>query len=469
MQLSSFAPEAYCTLTAHNVLPVANNKIALMSRLNSGWVMLESGNYEILLQRLSSPIRLNEFGEAEMPIAEDLWNAGLLEVDHQTVIDGIRAKNTPNDVLIKMTNRCNYACTYCYDFHANDDNTDLELVRIQESLDYVLKQSNGDKITISFHGGEPLLQFNKIRDLVSYVECNKASSQVVNFSVQTNGTLFTEDVISFLSEKEFSVGISLDGSTEVANRHRPSKKGVTPLGHVERLIASHPDFVHNHCGMMAVLTEASVDHIPEFAIWLQDHDVTSLSLVLFQSTGRAENRDPNPVSSAQIIALYDKLIKMIEDGIIDRIFVKNLISCLVNFLFFANGEICYRGVCMASKNFLVLGSDGSFKICDCSDQPEFILGNSLADIASDPFERRKEIVNRSRVLGQAHPKCKSCDIYGLCGGGCAARASTNNKDFYSIDEIECDLFIHLYKRLLNDYASGNNTLFDYYRRYASQK
>lgn len=458
-----------CGVAAHNTIDLDNGQLAIISRRNSGWAILGQTTYAAIIEALSTKPRYGNLSSKAKENVLALWKVGLIEVGGNTVIDDNKAPAHPTNILIKLTEKCNYACTYCYDFHDSPHSKDLPLEKAKETLDYVLKAQQNEKITISFHGGEPLLYFKKIEQLVDYVEHTRGRGQIVEYSVQTNGTLFNSQVIDFLQSHNFSVGISLDGSSENANKYRISKHGETPLGKIEALIRQYPDFVHNHCGVMVVVTDASIGKIPEFALWLQENGITSLSLVLFQTTGRAEDCDPNIVSLEEILSMYDVIIRYIEDGVLDRLFIKNIISCLINFMYFANGEVCYRGICMASKNFLVLSPDGTFKVCDCSDKPEFVLGDSLDAVKRDPSERRINIVRRSQWLGEYHSDCSRCEIFGLCGGGCAARASTNNKDYISIDAVECALFRKIYKKLLNDYASHHNSLFDYYERYANQR
>lgn len=463
-----FSSEASYKLVAHNTMPLSNGKLGVVSRENSGWAVMDAGSYDLLSKTLAVPTRISPIGPALEATLSDLWKSGLLWRDGETCLDDKRKPSFPDNVLLKLTDACNYACRYCYDFKESDKSTNLLVSKAKDTIDYVLSGNQDKRITFSFHGGEPLLSFKKITELVEYINDRKRNDQRVAFSVQTNGTLFTPKVIEFLDRHEFSVGISLDGSTETANAGRVSKLGKTPLADFEKLLREYPDFVRRRCGVMAVVSETSVHSIPEFALWLQDQGVTSLALVLLQTMGRGHDLDLDQVKIAEIISMYDTLVSFIEKGELHNLFVRNIISCLGNFMYFADGEICYRGVCMASKNFLVLAPNGSFKICDCSDTDEFNLGDSFDVVREAAPQKRIDIVKRSQWLGQYHSDCSRCEIFGLCGGGCAARASTNNGNFYSIDAVECELFRRFYRKFMNDYAIGNTALFDYFRRYERQ-
>lgn len=461
--------EAECEfgLVEHNVIELGGDKVAVVSRRNSGWAVLDTIGYRKLLGTFSTPLRLPQSSLEDDGPMESLWRSGLISADGNTSIDLNRARSHPTNVLIKLTDACNYVCTYCYD-HKEGAGANLSVDKAKETLDFVLDGAKDERITISFHGGEPLLQFKKIKELVAYIESRRRPDQRIAYSVQTNGTLFSAEVIQFLDEHGFSVGISLDGNSAALNRFRIRHDGQTPFGDFETLLRDHPEFVRRRCGVMTVVNSASIKSIPSFALWLQERGITSLALVLLQTMGRGKTLDLNQVTVEQVLGVYDTLISYIEQGRLKSLFISNLISCLGNFLYFADGEICYRGVCMAATNFLVLAPDGSFKICDCSDKDEFLLGSSM-DAVKDPLNgKRAAIRERSIRLGSEHPACSKCEIYGLCGGGCAARASTNNGDFYSIDQVECELFRHLYKKFLGDYAQDRKALFDYFAAYESQ-
>jgi len=462
--------EAECELrlVEHNAIELDANKIALVSRKNSGWAVLDAIGYRKLLDTFSSPLRMSAGCLDDGGSIESLWRSGLIEADGSTSIDLNRARSHPTNVLIKLTDACNYVCTYCYDHKEGSANANLSLEKAKETLDFVLDGAQDERITISFHGGEPLLLFSKIKDLVAYIESRRRSAQRIAYSVQTNGTLFSDEVIEFLDRYEFSVGISLDGNSADQNKFRIRQDGQTPFGHFEVLLRDHPEFVRRRCGVMTVVNSASIESIPSFALWLQGHGVTSLALVLLQTMGRGKDIDLNQVTVQQVREVYDTLIAYIEEGRLNSLFIRNIISCLGNFLYFADGEICYRGVCMAATNFLVLAPDGSFKICDCSDTDEFLLGKSL-DAVKDPLNKKRiAIRERSIHLGTEHLACSKCEIYGLCGGGCAARASTNNGSFHSMDQVECELFRHLYRKFLDDYAYDRRSLFDYFAAYENQ-
>lgn len=130
-----------------------------------------------------------------------------------------------NDLTLQVTKNCNFKCRYCL-YASNSKieriHTDEEMTwqTAQKSIDFLYEHSlDSNSISISFYGGEPLLNFKLINDVVRYVE-NKFFSKNVSFSMTINGSLLNDKVIEFIVEHDFKISISLDGDEETQNRHR---------------------------------------------------------------------------------------------------------------------------------------------------------------------------------------------------------------------------------------------------------
>lgn len=125
-------------------------------------------------------------------------------------------------ICLIMTHNCNLKCSYCYDqlnrqFNCSDS---IDVNYIKKLLD--TSSNNYDTISIWFFGGEPLLFYEK---LVQVVECaeelvNKSKNLSIGFSITTNGTLLTESKIKFLYDHGFAILISCDGLDNNSIRQR---------------------------------------------------------------------------------------------------------------------------------------------------------------------------------------------------------------------------------------------------------
>jgi uncharacterized protein len=131
-------------------------------------------------------------------------------------------------IVLNITNQCNLACTYCYEYSADKiSKTDgkpkyMSAAVAESSIDMLIKEA-GDRpsVHVTFFGGETLLNFLMLRSAVDYAKrkCAEAGKHV-EFSLTTNATLLTEQVVDFLAEHRVGVTVSIDGDRELNDRMR---------------------------------------------------------------------------------------------------------------------------------------------------------------------------------------------------------------------------------------------------------
>jgi uncharacterized protein len=136
-------------------------------------------------------------------------------------------------LVLNVTNQCNLACTYCYEFGADKIATPagrpkyMTKETARASVDLLLAESAGRKaVHITFFGGETLMNFPLLRDVVEYANGQAATRRkAITYSLTTNATLLTDPIIAFLSDNEIGVTVSIDGPAEIQNRHRVYRSG----------------------------------------------------------------------------------------------------------------------------------------------------------------------------------------------------------------------------------------------------
>jgi uncharacterized protein len=135
-------------------------------------------------------------------------------------------------VVLNVTNQCNLSCSYCYEYGedriAEEGKTkfmDEETAR--RTVDLLLEQSTGRRsVHLTFFGGETLLNFKVVKSTIQYARSRALEEgKLVDFSMTTNATMLTSDIIGFLAENNVGVTVSIDGPKEQHDRFRTFHNG----------------------------------------------------------------------------------------------------------------------------------------------------------------------------------------------------------------------------------------------------
>ncbi len=131
-------------------------------------------------------------------------------------------------VVLNLTNQCNLACAYCYEYSEDKISKPegkphyMSVEVAHAAIDMLLGESQGrGSIHVTFFGGETLLNFPAMRSTVEYSQRKAAEAgKRVEFSLTTNATLLNDEIIDFFSEHRVGVTVSIDGDKEMNDRMR---------------------------------------------------------------------------------------------------------------------------------------------------------------------------------------------------------------------------------------------------------
>ena len=127
-----------------------------------------------------------------------------------------------------ISQSCNLHCLYCYGGGGEyGEKSFMDESTALKAIDWFVEQSEQEKkLSLSFFGGEPLLNFPLIKKIVSFCEeKEKEHDKKFEFYITTNGTLLSDEMISYSREKKISYLISFDGPKEIQDYNRPSREG----------------------------------------------------------------------------------------------------------------------------------------------------------------------------------------------------------------------------------------------------
>ncbi len=165
-------------------------------------------------------------------------------------------------ITLNVTDSCNMRCRYCaysgkYYFHRQHGDQLMTNATMRRCVDFYLE--NSAEVTpksISFYGGEPLLNYGLIRDCVQYMAREKGITAEYNMTI--NGTLLTEKRMDFLVENDFSILISIDGPSEMHGRNRVFKNGRNSFdciyNNLKLFKARYPEYYNRKIRFNVILT-----------------------------------------------------------------------------------------------------------------------------------------------------------------------------------------------------------------------
>ena len=172
-----------------------------------------------------------------------------------------------SQLVFEVTDVCNLNCRYCgygelYEGYDLRGRGNLSLKKACNMLDYLAKfwrenigYSLSEPFTLSFYGGEPLINMKLIKEIIQYAESLNITSKKFHYSMTTNGLLLGKHM-DYLADKEFNLLISLDGnekdhSYRIDHQDRNSHKQV--IANIRLLQQTHPKYFNKHVNFNTVL------------------------------------------------------------------------------------------------------------------------------------------------------------------------------------------------------------------------
>lgn len=172
-------------------------------------------------------------------------------------------------LVFEVTTHCNLNCTYCgygpfYNMRTHQDRMQMPFAVAKTLLNYLFnlwaKYKNDYDVRetiIGFYGGEPLLNFDLIKSVISFIEEHSIKNRQFGYSMTTNAVLL-DRYMDYLAEKKFRLLISLDGD-KIAHSYRIDKNGTNSfervIENVKKLREKHPVYFEKYVAFNSVLTD----------------------------------------------------------------------------------------------------------------------------------------------------------------------------------------------------------------------
>ena len=176
----------------------------------------------------------SEIEEAAGEIRELAGNGSLYAKDiYEPYIDKFTEDKSKKPIVkalcLHIAHDCNLRCRYCFaeegEYHGRKALMSFEVGK--KALDFLIKNSGSrTNLEVDFFGGEPLMNFDVVRQLVAYGRSREIpDNKKFRFTLTTNGMLLNDDVIEFANREMSNLVLSIDGRKEIHDRMRPCANG----------------------------------------------------------------------------------------------------------------------------------------------------------------------------------------------------------------------------------------------------
>ena len=187
-----------------------------------------------------------EYGESS--VREALSEIQYLIDNKMLYTEDIEYVNTIKPVIkamcLNMTHDCNLRCEYCFASQGtyNGEKAFLSFETGKKAFDYLVKNSgNRRNLEVDFFGGEPLMNFDVIKELVDYGRSlEKEYNKHFRFTITTNGVLLDEEKMDYINENMDNVVLSIDGRKETNDRMR---KTINKKGSYDLIVDNYKKFI----------------------------------------------------------------------------------------------------------------------------------------------------------------------------------------------------------------------------------
>jgi uncharacterized protein len=353
---------------------------------------------------------------------------------------------------MSLLGECNLGCTYCYVFADHTPTPAATKMTVEEArrqVEFLFAQAGEDatRLTITFFGGEPFMNFPAMRAAAQHArERAAASGKSIGFTVTTNGTLLSPEAIEFLVEYDVQTTVSLDGDRESNDLRRTwtgqktgSYDAIAPK--VERLLAAfrHRPF---KIGARATMTHdnCDVEHIVEHLLSMGFYEVAA-SVASVEQPEMAFTSADYASMNAGLARLADRFA---DEAIQGKHFGFSNVASLVKR--FHEGSV-RDYPCGATLG--LVGSDSAGKLYVCHrfvGDDRYAVGTVEGGV--DHAFRNRFIRGNSVRMKEY---CAPCWLRHLCGGGCYHEAMVSGShDFSKLTHI-CDNLRMFYEACLRAY------------------
>ncbi len=357
--------------------------------------------------------------------------ASFLQRAHEALGPGTPLTKEPINIVsiaLNVEESCNLRCTYCYagDGNYGHDSTmhsDLAIKAV-ESL------SKGKKrFHIAFFGGEPLLNFPLIKEVVAWCEQNKETSYT--FGMTTNATLLNSTQLKFLKDHAISIKISYDGDKAQAKQRLLMDKKQNAAALVKKKMIKFKDELEElNMSIRATISKNAVHDFADSIEGILSDFSAKLSYSKVASSDISQSIDEQDVE-----LLGDALSKTVHSLIEKKDFKKLLrITNIAASLRIIHRGYVNRMTCGAGIGYMSVSTKGEYFLCHrFTESAEEKIGDVRSGLDLKKLEQFQDYRSGN------HAPCNTCWMQKYCRGGCFQENKLKHGSWFEPSVIFCRL------------------------------
>ena len=340
-------------------------------------------------------------------------------------------------LCLHIAHTCNLNCSYCFasqgKYHGERAVMSFEVGK--QALDFLVANSGSRRnLEVDLFGGEPLMNFGVVKDLVAYARSiEKEAGKNFRFTLTTNGLLIDDDVIEFANRECSNVVLSLDGRKEIHDRFRVDYAG---NGSWEKIVPKFQKLVQARGGknyyMRGTFTHANPDFLEDIKVML-NLGFRELSM---EPVVAAEG-DPSALTELDLAIVSEQYEKLAELMIQKR--KEGDPFTFYHYMIDLTGGPCiYKRIsgCGSGTEYMAVTPWGDLYPChQFVGDEKFRLGNIYDGVTNKAVQDDFMACNV-----YAREECRTCWVRLYCSGGCAANAYHATGSVRGVYESGCKLF-----------------------------
>ena len=407
----------------YDVIPLfeENTREQIIDKLGT-----ESGYSEELIAEAIDEV--TQLKEQELLYTEDIYQ--------NYIADFKKRKTVVKALCLHIAHDCNLACKYCFaeegEYHGRRALMSFEVGK--KALDFLIRNSgNRRNLEVDFFGGEPLMNWEVVKDLVQYGRSREEKyNKKFRFTLTTNGVLLNDEVMEFVNREMSNVVLSLDGRKEVNDKMRPFRNGT---GSYDLIVPKFQKLADSrnqtNYYVRGTFTHDNLDFSQD-VIHYADLGFQQMSMepvVGDDSEPYAIREEDLPKIMEEYDTLAKEFIKRKKEG--------------RGFNFFHFMIDLEQGPCVAKRlsgcgsgtEYLAVTPWGDLYPChQFVGREDFLLGNVDEGITGTDICDEFKMCNV-----YAKEKCRSCFAKYYCSGGCAANSYQFHGSITDAYDIGCEM------------------------------